>query len=100
MGNFKMREPRRFNHKYIYVDERKEKLDKIVENAKRDLGMLPPKEESFEKRIRGAFTGDDSHLARRRDNGTRISSRLAVAGLFLCLFILYYILKGVVVNIY
>ena len=39
-----MREPKKFNHKYIFVDERKEKLDKIVENAKRDLGMLPPKE--------------------------------------------------------
>ena len=42
MGYFKMREPRKFNHKYIFVDERKEKLDKIVEKAKRDLGMLPP----------------------------------------------------------
>ena len=29
MGFFKMREPHRFNHKYIFVDERKEKLDKI-----------------------------------------------------------------------
>ena len=45
MGMFKMREPRKFDHKYIYVDERKEKLDKIVENDKRDLGMLPPSQE-------------------------------------------------------
>ena len=26
MGMFKMEKPRRFNHQYIYVDERKEKL--------------------------------------------------------------------------
>ena len=44
MGMFKMEKPRRFNHQYIYVDERKEKLQKLEENAKRDLGMLPPKE--------------------------------------------------------
>ncbi|MBE6298447.1 MAG: hypothetical protein E7088_08215 [Bacteroidales bacterium] len=100
MGYFKQREPRRFNHKYIFVDERKDKLDKIVENAKRDLGMLPPKEESAEERIRGAFTGDNSHLARRKEAGERISSRLAIAGLILCAFILYYILKDVVVRIY
>ena len=25
MGMFKMEKPRRFNHQYIYVDERKEK---------------------------------------------------------------------------
>ena len=42
MGYFKMPAPRRFNHKYIYVDERKEKLRKIEENALRELGMLPP----------------------------------------------------------
>ena len=33
MGFFKMKSPRKFEHKYIYVDERREKLDKIVENA-------------------------------------------------------------------
>ena len=37
MGMFKMEKPRRFNHQYIYVDERKEKLQKMEENAKRDL---------------------------------------------------------------
>ena len=43
MGYFKMPDPRRFNHTYIYVDERKEKLQKIEEKAKRDLGLLPLK---------------------------------------------------------
>ena len=56
MGMFKMEKPRRFNHQYIYVDERKEKLQKLEENAKRDLGMLPPKEFSPED-IRGFVCG-------------------------------------------
>jgi hypothetical protein len=95
MAGFKMREPRKFNHKYIYVDERKEKLDKIVENAKRDLGMIPPKEESYEERIRGAFIAENSHLDRKRAVGSRVSSRFAVAALFVCAFVLYYIIKTV-----
>ena len=41
MGYFKMPAPRRFNHTYIYVDERKEKLQKIEEKAKRDGSNLP-----------------------------------------------------------
>ena len=41
MGMFAMRKPRGFNHSYIYVDERKEKLAKMEENAKRDLGRKP-----------------------------------------------------------
>lgn len=97
MGMFKMREPRRFNHKYIFVDERKEKLDKIVENAKRELGMLPPREEGYGERIQGAFASENSHLARRKANGTRITTRVAVAALFVCVFLLYYILRDVFV---
>ena len=51
MGMFTMRKPRGFNHPYIYVDERKEKLAKMEENAKRELGMLPEKE--FHRKISG-----------------------------------------------
>ena len=41
MAMFKMRKPRGFDLQYIYVDERKEKLKKMEESAKRELGMLP-----------------------------------------------------------
>ena len=97
MGRFKMSEPRRFNHKYIFVDERKEKLDKIVENAKRDLGMLPPRQEGYSERLQGAFSAENSHVSRRKANGTRITTRVAVAALFVCVFLLYYILKDMFV---
>ncbi|MBR6691685.1 MAG: hypothetical protein IKL75_03500 [Bacteroidaceae bacterium] len=100
MKLFKTREPRKFNHRYIFVDERKEKIDRIMENAKRDLGMLPPKEQSYEERIRGAFTEDNSHLARHKERGPRISSRYAVGGIMICLFILYYLLKDAVIVLF
>ena len=48
MGMFTMRKPRSYHHEYIYVDERKEKLQKIEETAKRELGMIPQKEFSQE----------------------------------------------------
>lgn len=95
MGYFKQRQPRRFSHKYIFVDERKEKLDKIVENAKRDLGMLPPKEETYRDRLKGAFVGENSHLARRKENGPKMSTRFIVGALLVCIFVLYFLLKGV-----
>ena len=55
MGMFKSEKPRAYSHQYIYVNERKEKLNKIEENAKRDLGILPPQESTAEERIRGKF---------------------------------------------
>lgn len=64
---FTIRKPRGFNHRYIYVDERKEKLAKMEENAKRDLGILPKKEFSPED-IRGKFMEGTSHLKRRKES--------------------------------
>ena len=71
MGMFNsMRKPRGFNHQYIYVDERKEKLAKMEEKAKRDLGMLPEKEFKPED-IRGKFVEGTTHLKRRKASGRK-----------------------------
>ena len=94
MGYFKMPAPRRFNHNYIYVDERKEKLQKIEENAKRELGLLPTEEGSYEERLRGAFVGETTHLKRRKENGQRISTKGIVVALAVALFLLHYLITG------
>lgn len=88
MGMFSsgMRKPRRFNHPYIYVDERKEKLDKMEENAKRDLGMIPEKEFSPED-IRGKFIEGTTHLRRRKESG-RKPVHLGILLLIIALLIL------------
>ena len=65
-----MRKPRGFNHSYIYVDERKEKLAKMEENAKRDLGMLPEKD-SRPRIVRGKFIEGTTHLKRRKESGRK-----------------------------
>lgn len=92
MGLFKSEKPRRFNHQYIYVDERKEKLDKIEEQAKRELGMLPPKEFSPED-IRGKFVDATKHLKRRKESNRK---PLTYGTLFIAIAILLYILHYLV----
>ncbi len=88
MGMFTMRKPRGFHHTYIYVDERKEKLEKIRENAKRDLGMLPEEEKKFSPEdIRGKFVERTTHLKKRKESG-RKPMHFGVA-LFLILILLY-----------
>ena len=86
MGMFKMEKPRRFNHQYIYVDERKEK------KAKRDLGMLPPKEFSPED-IRGKFVQGTKHLKRRKESGRK---PMTYGALFVAILVLLYILHYLV----
>lgn len=94
MGLFAMRKPRAYHHDYIYVDERKEKLRKMEENAKRDLGMLPPKEFSPED-IRGKFIEGTTHLKRRKESGRKpLSYGALFAGIIVLLFILHYLVTG------
>ena len=92
---FKTEKPRAFNHQYIYVDERKEKLLKIEENAKRDLGMLPPKETTAEERIRGKSVEGTKHLKRRKESGRKPLTyvTLLVAIAVLC-YVLHYLVTG------
>lgn len=89
-----MKSPRAFEHKYIYVDERREKLNKIVDNAKRDLGMLPPEELSYEQRIKGAFVNSTTHLKRRKQNGSAMKTQTIIIALLVAVFVLHYLLTG------
>ena len=97
MGMFtSVRKPRRFNHRYIYVDERKEKLAKMEEQAKRDLGLIPPKEFSPED-IRGKFVEGTTHLRRRKESGKKPMHVGALLAIIAILFYLWYaITNGII----
>ncbi|MBR4842489.1 MAG: hypothetical protein IK006_05300 [Bacteroidaceae bacterium] len=94
MGMFSVREPRRFEHKYIYYDERKDKLAKMEEKAKRELGMLP--EETYNpENIRGKFVEGTKHLKRRKENGgPRMSIQTSVVLILALLFVLHWLMTG------
>ena len=94
MGMFGIRKPRGFNHQYIYVDERKEKLTKMEEDAKRDLGMLPEKEFSPED-IKGKFAEATTHLKRRKQSGRKpIHVGLIIIIIALLIYLWHYLLTG------
>ncbi len=94
MGIFNIREPRRFEHRYIYYDERKEKLAKIEEKAKKELGMLP--EDSFNPEdIRGKFIEETKHLRKLKESGgSSISTKALIFSLIAFLLLLHYLITG------
>lgn len=96
MGMFAMRKPRGFHHSYIYVDERKEKLAKMEEDAKRELGMLPEKEFSPED-IRGKFIEGTTHLKRRKESGRRpVHLGVILVVVALLIYLWYAITNGII----
>ena len=95
MGMFKSQKPRAFSHQYIYVDERKEKLSKIEENAKRDLGMLPAEETTYEERIRGKFVEGTKHLKRRKESNRKpLTYAALLIGIVALCYVLHYLVTG------
>ena len=93
MGLFTQKKPRGFQHQWIYIDERKEKLQKIEEKAKRDLGILPPEKVSYADRIRGSFVESTTHLKRRKGRKTMGYGALLIL-LAAMIFILNYLVTG------
>lgn len=94
MGLFTVRKPCGFHHNYIYYDPRKEKLKEIDERAKRELGILPPKEFSPED-IRGKFVGATKHLKRRKESGRKpLSYGVLILLIVILLFVMHYLATG------
>lgn len=94
MGMFTVNKPRGFQHNYIYYDPRKEKLKKIEEGAKREMGLLPPKEFEPED-IRGKFVGATTHLKRRKESGRKpLSYGVLIFAIILMLLLMHYLVTG------
>lgn len=94
MGMFSVRKPRGFQHNYIYYDPRKEKLQKIEENAKRELGLLPPKEFTPED-IRGKFVGATKHVRQRKESGKKpVSAGILIMIIIALCFVMKFLYSG------
>ncbi len=93
MGFFKQRKPRGFNHQYIYVDERRERLREMEERAKRELGLIPEAEKTAEERIRGKFVEQTSHLKRQQERGGASSSKWLIIIAVLLVALIYALLN-------
>ena len=93
MGFFKQRKPRGFNHQYIYVDERGERLKEMEERAKRELGLIPQAEKTAEERIRGKFVDQTTHLKRQQERGGASSSKWLIIIAVLLVALIYALLN-------
>lgn len=65
-----LRRPRGYHHEYIYVDERRERLEQRKEAVRRELGLNPERRVNPED-VRGKFVEATTHLRRRKERGRR-----------------------------
>ena len=65
---YNMRKPRRFDHKPIYFDPRKEALEERIRKVKIEMG-IPQEDEDYKPSIKGTFIEGTSHLRKSRAKG-------------------------------
>ena len=68
-------------------------MKEIEDRAKRELGMLPPKDETAEERIRGKMVEQTTHLRRRKENDNPIPTKRIILIIALLVMILVVLLR-------
>ena len=66
---YKMRKPRRFEHKPIYYDPRKEALQERIRKMEIEMGVHKEGAEEYKPSIKGTFIEGTSHLKKSRARG-------------------------------
>jgi hypothetical protein len=96
MGLFSARQPRKFRRVSIYTDERKEKLQKLVEQAERGKGNAQPaREETYNPaKFKGTFINYTPRAQRYKEHGARIGWPLAILLIFVLYIIWRFIMTG------
>lgn len=95
MGMFTTRQPRKFRRVSIYTDERKEKLQKLVEQAKLEAGEIPSEKEGYDTgKFKGTFINFTPRAQRYKEEGAKIGWPIAIALIFVLLIIWHFLLTG------
>lgn len=92
MALFKTRKPRGFHYTPRFYDPEREKWQKVEEDAKRRLGIIPPKEFKPED-IRGKFVEETKHLKKRKEKGQKLKSGHLLLGLAVLILLMYWVLS-------
>ena len=96
MGMFQTREPRRFRRVSIYADENKERLQRRVNEVRREQGELPEEEEKFDpERFKGTFINYTPRAQKHKEEGSRLGWPLIIVLLMALLVLWRFLMTGV-----
>ena len=95
MRLFITRKPRQFRRVSIYTDESRDRLQKLVDDVKREKGELPPQEERYNPdKFRGTFINYTPRAQKHKESETRFGWPLALALILALLIIWRFLLTG------
>lgn len=95
MGMFSARKPRRFHPVHIYTDERREKLDRLVSEVKREQGQSTEDAKYYDTgKFRGKFSQYTPRAQRYKESQHRLGWPLAVVVIMALMLVWRFLLTG------
>ena len=96
MGIFNTRKPRSFRRVSIYTDESRDRLQKLVDEVKREQGEAPASEEQYDSdKFRGTFINYTPRAQKHKESGSKLGWPIAIVLIFALLIIWRFLLTGV-----
>lgn len=83
MALFQSRQPRKFRRVSIYTDESRERLQRLVDEAKRENGEIPAEDATKvdPDKFRGTFSQYTPRAQRRKERGERVGWPVAIVAI-------------------
>ena len=96
MKLFSTRKPRQFRRVSIYTDESRDRLQKLVDDVKREQGEAPAPQERYDPdKFRGTFSSFTPRAQRHRENGTWLGWPVIIVLVFGLIILWRFLLTGV-----
>ncbi len=96
MRLFSTREPRKFRRVSIYTDESRDRLQKLVDEIKREQGEVPANEETYDPdKFRGTFINYTPRAQKHKENGSKLGWPIILVILFGLLILWRFLLTGI-----
>ena len=96
MSMFNTRKPRSFRRVSIYTDESRDRLQKLVDDVKREQGEAPATEESFDPdKFRGTFINYTPRAQKHKESGSKLGWPLIILLIFALIIVWRFLLTGV-----
>ena len=93
MGLFNTRKPRGYRRVSIYTDDRKEKLEKLVNQVKREQGEQTDEKYDLTK-FKGTFINYTPNAKKYKEKSNKLTWPVALILIIISIFIWHYLLTG------
>lgn len=96
MKLFSTRKPRSYHRISIYTDESRDRLQKLVDDVKREQGETPVREENYDTdKFRGTFINYTPRTQRHKESGSKLGWPIIIVIVFGLLVLWRFLLTGI-----